>query len=725
MTSIIQWNAQGISNKKEELIELINTFNCSIVAIQETLLGSNSNFKIPKFSKLLKEGNFNRRYHGGVGLFIREDIPYEEINLRTSLTAVAARVTIKSTFTVCNIYLPPSQNVYLNDLNALYQQLPQPTLILGDFNAHSPLWGHISTTTDTRGTMIENFINSNQLNLFNNHDPTRIEGLSETSIDLSMCSPRIQPEFDWSILNSTHGSDHCPIIIQCDSSNHTPHTTPIQGWNIKLAMWNIYRSSPSWSNPPDIIESDNISILTDLCSRFESAASKSIPPRITRKRPSNPWWNAELELSKRLREEAYQRSRRHKTQQNILQWKRLRAQHKNRVRFYKRKSWIEYISKINRNTPIKTIYDTMRKIRGRPPKKISFLKDGNNTYTSTEQISNKLAQSFSNVSSTNNYSNAFRQHKINMEQIQLNLSDDQDEQYNRPFTMKELNHALSDTSDTSPGPDGIHYQMIKNLPQNAKEYLLSIYNKFFDEGYFPDQWKQAIVIAIVKPGKDILYCTSYRPIALTSCLCKLFEKMITFRLSEFMDINNIISIYQCGCRKNRSTIDHLTRLEKEVHYAFANKQHIISIFFDIEKAYDMTWRHGIIRDLHSYGMRGKLLIYIREFLKERFFRVKVDNVLSDEQVQENGVPQGSVLSVLLFAVKINSLAKELPTNDPGFLISLFVDDLQISFRHSDPNVIKVKLQNSLDKIHNWSEKNGFKFSSTKTQLLHFKKQEIQ
>merc|ERR1712237_33159 len=85
----------------------------------------------------------------------------------------------------------------------------------------------------------------------------------------------------------------------------------------------------------------------------------------------------------------------------------------------------------------------MRKLKGRPPKKISFLKDGNNIYTSTEQISNKLTQSFSNVSSTNNYSNAFKQHKINMEQIQLNLRDNRNEHYNRPFTMKEFNHALS------------------------------------------------------------------------------------------------------------------------------------------------------------------------------------------------------------------------------------------------------------------------------------------
>ena len=77
---------------------------------------------------------------GGVGLLISEDIPYQEIELRTDLNAVAAKVTIRSTFTICNVYIPPTYpNLNLtNELNDLYQQLPQPCLMVGDFNAHNP-----------------------------------------------------------------------------------------------------------------------------------------------------------------------------------------------------------------------------------------------------------------------------------------------------------------------------------------------------------------------------------------------------------------------------------------------------------------------------------------------------------------------------------------------------------------------------------------------------------
>ena len=173
-TSIIQWNVQGIHQRKDEILELSKSFQASIIAAQETFLWENSNFKIPNFNCLRKDGHFNVRAHGGVALFIRENIPYKEITLSTTLTAIAAQITINSTFTICNIYLPPSSTIDRTLFQNLYQQLPQPCLIVGDFNAHNPLWDYTRQNPDQRGNIIENFINSKNLILLNNGDPTRI-----------------------------------------------------------------------------------------------------------------------------------------------------------------------------------------------------------------------------------------------------------------------------------------------------------------------------------------------------------------------------------------------------------------------------------------------------------------------------------------------------------------------------------------------------------------------
>ena len=122
---------------------------------------------------------------------------------------------------------------------------------------------------------------------------------------------------------------------------------------------------------------------------------------------------------------------------------------------------------------------------------------------------------------------------------------------------------------------------------------------------------------------------------------------------------------------NHSTIDHLVRLESYIKNAFVSSDHVVSVFFDLEKAYGTTWKHGILKDLYSLGLRGRLPVFISQFLKDRQFQVRVGSTLSDYNTQEQGVPQGSILSVTPLSIKINSLSKVSNKSIDG---SLFVDD---------------------------------------------------
>ena len=128
----------------------------------------------------------------------------------------------------------------------------------------------------------------------------------------------------------------------------------------------------------------------------------------------------------------------------------------------------------------------------------------------------------------------------------------------------------------------------------------------WETGKFSESWELATIIPIPKPGKDHAEPNSYRPIALTSCLCKTLERMINVRLVWYLESNNLISPVQSGFRSERSTNDNLVRLETFIRDAFVAKEHVVAVFFDLEKAYDTTWRHGIMRDLHDLGIRGRL-----------------------------------------------------------------------------------------------------------------------
>ena len=157
------------------------------------------------------------------------------------------------------------------------------------------------------------------------------------------------------------------------------------------------------------------------------------------------------------------------------------------------------------------------------------------------------------------------------------------EEYNNHLNLLELKDAIKKSHDTATGPDVIHYQMLKHLPKNALSTLLHIFNDILATDVFPDSWRLATVIPIPNPGQDHAEQTNYRSIALTSCLCKTLERMINKRLVWNLESNDLISPIQSGFRSERSTNDHLIRLETFFRDAFVNREHVVSVFFYLEK----------------------------------------------------------------------------------------------------------------------------------------------
>ena len=204
--------------------------------------------------------------------------------------------------------------------------------------------------------------------------------------------------------------------------------------------------------------------------------------------------------------------------------------------------------------------------------------------TSEEEISNKLGETFSKHSSSENYNEKFQHLKCQKEKTKLNSSSKNLEEYNRPFSLDELKHSLTKAHDTASGPDDIHYQLLKHLPDSSLQTILDFMNDIWANGNLPSIWKMATVIPIPKPNKDNTDPSNYRPIALTSCVCKTMERMINDRLVWFLESNDILTNIQCGFRQGRSTIDHLVRFETFIRNAFAKNEHAVSIFFDLEKS---------------------------------------------------------------------------------------------------------------------------------------------
>ena len=185
-------------------------------------------------------------------------------------------------------------------------------------------------------------------------------------------------------------------------------------------------------------------------------------------------------------------------------------------------------------------------------------------------------------SDISNYSEGFQ--KVRDAQISLNFESDKFEAYDAKFSSREFREALISFEATAPGEDLIMYEMLKHLPDNAIKFLLQIVNKIWETGIFPKDWKISIIVPVKKPNKDAFQATSYRPIALTSCVCKLMEKVINIRLVWHLESKGLISPCQFGFRKKRSTLDPLLRLTNQIRQGFAKRCQTIGVFFDLEKA---------------------------------------------------------------------------------------------------------------------------------------------
>lgn len=133
------------------------------------------------------------------------------------------------------------------------------------------------------------------------------------------------------------------------------------------------------------------------------------------------------------------------------------------------------------------------------------------------------------------------------------------------------------------------------------------------------------------------------------------EKIINKRLKSFLESSNYFAPQQSGFRENRTTYDHLIMLENAICTAFQNKSHLIAVSLDIEKAFEMVWKDRIRDILLEAGVKGNMLEFIKIFFKNRLIQVKANGFISQIKALENGVPQGSVISVSLFLIEINDI----------------------------------------------------------------------
>ncbi|GFY20871.1 putative RNA-directed DNA polymerase from transposon BS [Trichonephila clavipes] len=294
------------------------------VALQETLLKPSCTSNIRGYSLLRKDCNTGGRACGGVALLINNATPFSPILIRTSFQAVAVQVSVFSTVTICNVYLPPNAPLNFRELQELIDQLPSPFILLGDFTAHHLLWG--CQDVNCRGKVVEKLLTELVLTLLNDgcntyfHSPTQ----SFSAIDLSIYSPSLLLDLSWSVLGNPLGSDHFPVVIS--------YVTPIACATIRQPRWKFDQADweTFWTQTDiteDMVRSGSIDEAVPLViSCILSAANNAIPQPSSRlPRFPKPWWNEECQMAKKDQNKAWNRFRCYPTPDNMITFNKARA----------------------------------------------------------------------------------------------------------------------------------------------------------------------------------------------------------------------------------------------------------------------------------------------------------------------------------------------------------------------------------------------------------------
>ena len=281
-------------------------------------------------------------------------------------------------------------------------------------------------------------------------------------------------------------------------------------------------------------------------------------------------------------------------------------------------------------------------------------------------------------------------------------------------TAEIINTVNNFKSKLSAGHDNIPTTILKASIVNIAYPLACIINNSIREGIFPDSQKIAKICPIYKSG-DKTDTNNYRPISLLPVFSKIFETLISTRLTQYLHQNLILNPAQYGFRPKHSTYMALLDFYDKISSATDTNKYSIGIFIDLSKAFDTIDHEILLNKLSYYGVRGVALNWFRSYLSNRKQYVAINNTMSTISDISLGVPQGSVLGPLLFIIYINDIVNS------SKLLSfiLFADDTNLVYSHSDLLQLITTVNCELVKLDDWFKANKLSLNINKTHYILF------
>ena len=722
--NVIYWNANSIQNQTHEFYDFLSNNFIHIACVNETHL--KPNIKLPSHNQYITY-RLDRldKPKGGVAIIIHRSIKHNQLQHHgtTLIECIGLEVLCEngSKLHITSAYLPGGTSHaeitanYKNDIKKLTNSNVS-YFVCGDFNSRHRNWN--CTQANSAGTILNNIYETNNFLIKFPPTPTRFpdgQWGTPSTIDLVLTNGKHQTsELEcMNVLNSDHELVQFSINIDGEVEYSEERLT----LDYQNADWDRYRALIHFNIAPSMLNIEQVTstqMIDQHISKFMQliyhARDKAIPKRFkNRYSLSIPdSLRQTIAIKNRIRRQ-WQRTGNPRLKSMLNRMEKLIKKKINEIR---NMNWSAKLAEIKPSN--QSVWQTARMIKNSnkaiPPLKV----DGKVLVTSSEKAEtigeqfhknhqNPLADE--NPDFTTETQNKVEDFLNNIETLNATCDD-------LPDREETLSHVKNLKNAKAPGIDRINNNLLKKLPARGIDYLHFIMILCIKFSYFPEDWKQAKVCAIPKPGKDHSDPSSYRPISLLCSMSKILERILLVRINKFLNEHEILPPEQHGFKAKFSTTHQLHNLISQAKGKLGEKASTGIVMLDVEKAFDRVWHDGLLAKMIDLQFPAYIIKMVKSFLTNRTFFVEIFGKKSQKYGIRFGVPQGAVHSPTLYNIFTFDIPKIMET-----ALALFADDT--AFFCSSPSAwnIAKNLRKHAKVINEYMRKWKININNKKTQAL--------
>lgn len=712
----IHLNIRSLIKNFTKLLQVVHSASLPLDLIILTEVGISESIKnlynIPGYN--MHTQLRNNRKGGGIIIYTKSYLKFTPIHYKT-ITFESMLGTVKlsnnDVVDVCAVYRPPSLNktLFVRELGKCISHFysKHNLLLIGDINID------LKTPSTYKTAYLETVVEYGLMCGIT--DYTRIEKklniVTKSCIDhIFLRSTSLHPH---SAAVDLALADHRAVILACVCDTAR---CDIQGVSKTTIDYNTYYEElkkVNWSQTN--MMNDPNHIFNFIHNSFNHAQKVSFSTNTSKKRQKSfrvPWINKHILRVCDERDRLFTFWKNNPTSpQARLDYNKARNKAHKVLEYNRNKYYINHIKDNFKNT--KKVYQIINQMLGRISLSIdqSIINAFDSQGLTKKDIANKFATSFDEA-----VKNIIPRCNVQLLDMNKYTNKTNSSIHFQKATGNKVHKIIKNlNSNKAPGLDEIKVADIKMVGEDISVAIANLINSSIKQGYYPDALKKGCVRPIFKKGKKDDY-SNYRPITLLPSVDKIVEKFLCEQIHAYYKKHDIIYGKQFGFQKGKGTAELLSSFTDEVNEYLNDKNNVLVLFIDFSRAFDTLNHSKLVERLEDCGIRGPLLDWCKNYLKNRKYNVKIENTFSDTIEAAHGTAQGSVLGPLHFLTYVNDMSKVIS----NCTCYQYADDTCLVIGRRDLQEAFRLLQSDFDYLTKWCHDAGLVLNAGKTKLMHIR-----